>query len=86
MGLMKSVNQSFKDHGWGSKNIRRGSNAQPSLSRIQESVYADQREKLPIAAAGWGSAIGELEGEPAAGELMITDSAPGYPTKSLHQY
>lgn len=53
---------------------------------MQESIYADQWEKLPIIAVGWGSAIGELDGESAARELMITDSAPEYSTKSLHQY
>lgn len=32
------------------------------------------------------SAIGELDGESAAREPMITESAPEYPTKSLHLY
>ena len=60
--------------------------SQPSLSQMQECIYADQREKLSIAAVGWGSVVGELEGESAAGKLMNTDSASGYSTKSLHQY
>lgn len=53
---------------------------------MQKSIYADQWEKLPITAVGWGSAIGESDGESAAREPMITESAPEYPTKSLHLY